>query len=123
MTRPDVKSLPALGKLVAEFIRARDWEQFHSPKNLAMSISIEAAELMEIFQWLDAAQADRVGQDPELRARVEEEIADVFAYVLSLANRLEIDLGDALVKKMERNASKYPADAFRGRSGAKEPSA
>jgi dCTP diphosphatase len=117
----DAKSLPALQRLVADFIRQRDWEQFHSPKNLAMSISIEAAELMEIFQWLDAAQADRVGQDPELRARVEEEIADVFAYMLSLANRLDIDLGEALVKKMERNAVKYPADAFRGRSGAQEP--
>lgn len=122
MSEPDAKSLPALARMVREFIRARDWEQFHNPKNLAMSISIEAAELMEIFQWLDAAQADRVGQDPELRARVEEEIADVFAYMLSLANRLEIDLGEALIRKMERNASKYPAEAFRGRSGAREPS-
>jgi dCTP diphosphatase len=118
---PRTRDLAALSAHVAQFIRERDWEQFHSPKNLAMSVAIEAAELMEIFQWLDPQQAERVGTDPELRARVEEEAADVFAYLLSLTNRLNIDLGEALLKKMERNAIKYPAEAFRGRSGSREP--
>lgn len=115
------RDLPALARHVASFIAERDWEQFHSPKNLAMSVAIEAAELMEIFQWLDPQQAEHVGRDPELKARVEEEAADVFAYLLSLANRLDIDLGEALLRKMERNALKYPADKFRGRSGVREP--
>lgn len=119
--RPAAGDLPGLARHVAAFIRERDWEQFHSPKNLAMSVAIEAAELMEVFQWLDPKQSERVADDPELRRQVEEEAADVFCYLLSLANRVGFDLGAALLSKMEKNALKYPADRFRGRSGRQEP--
>lgn len=119
--RPAAGDLPGLARHVAAFIEERDWEQFHSPKNLAMSVAIEAAELMEVFQWLDPQQAERVGADPELKVQVEEEAADVFCYLLSLSNRVGFDLGEALLKKIEKNAVKYPADRFRGRSGRCEP--
>ena len=70
----------------------RDWRQFHSPKNLSMSLAIEAAELMEHFQWIDAAESRRVGDDPAKLAAVREEIADVLCYLLALANELDLDL-------------------------------
>ena len=119
--RPSPSDLPGLAKHVAAFVAERDWEQFHSPKNLAMSVSIEAAELMEVFQWLDPQQAEKVADDPILRKAVEEEAADVFAYLLSFSNRVGFDLGEVLLAKMERNAVKYPAGEFRGRSGRREP--
>jgi len=112
---PDASSLPSLAREVSRFVAEREWEKYHSPKNLAMSVAIEAAELMEIFQWLDPGEADRELLDPATRTRVEEESADVLAYLLSLANRTGIDLGRALLKKMEANQLKYPADRFRGK--------
>lgn len=121
VSAPDPSHLPSLAAHIAAFIRERDWEQFHSPKNLAMSVSIEAAELMEVFQWLDPQQAERVADDPELKQQVKDEAADVFAYLLSLSNRVGFDLGEALLAKMEKNARKYPADTSRGKSGRREP--
>ena len=100
------RTIAELAQTVEAFIAERDWHQFHTPKNLAMSVAIEAAELMELYQWEDAAD----------RARVEEEAADVLAYLLSLSNRLGFDLGEALLRKMDRNALKYPAAEFRGKA-------
>ena len=104
-----------LRNLVAEFIRERDWEQFHDPKNLAMSISIEAAELMEHFQWDRNEQIPAILEDPGRRKEIEEELADVVCYCLSLANNLEIDLSEAVERKVLKNAEKYPPGEYRGR--------
>ena len=98
--------LEKLKNKVLKFIDDRDWDQFHSPDNLAKSISIEAAELLECFQW---------GNEYELEA-VTDEMADVFIYLLDLANKLSVDLIDIADKKMDKNALKYPVDKSRGKS-------
>ena len=109
-----------LRELIARFVAERDWEQFHSPKNLAMSLAIEAAELMEHFQWIDIAESRQVVDDPEQMHAIGEELADVLAYTLALANALDIDVSEALGQKMVKNAAKYPAVEFRGKFGIKE---
>ena len=98
--------LEKLKNKVLKFIDDRDWDQFHSPDNLAKSISIEAAELLECFQW---------GNEHELEA-VTDEMADVFIYLLDLANKLGVDLIDIADKKMDKNALKYPVDKAKGKS-------
>lgn len=98
-----------------EFVDERDWRQFHTPKNLAMSLAIEAAELMEHFQWVDAAESRLRTQDPARKEAVEDELADVCCYLLSLVNALEIDLSTAVRRKLVKNAGKYPAAEFKGR--------
>ena len=104
-----------LKDLVAGFIREREWERYHSPKNLSMSIAIEAAEIMEMFQWLDLATAkEKVDSDPAFRQHLCEELADVTAYVLSLCQQNGIDLAAALEDKMVKNRKKYPVDQVRG---------
>lgn len=90
------------------FAQARDWEQFHSPKNLASALSVEAAELLEHFQWLTEAQSRSLPQDK--RAEVGAEMADVFLYLLQLSDKLGIDLVEAARSKMRVNALKYPAE-------------
>src|SRR6478672_9921493 len=108
-------TLAQLRDLVRRFVEERDWRQFHSPKNLSMSLAIEAAELMEHFQWIDAAQSRRVGDDPVKLAEVRDEIADVMCYLLALANELQLDLSSAVRDKMVKNAAKYPVELSRGR--------
>ena len=106
-----------LRQIVDGFVAERDWQQFHSPKNLSMSLAIEAAELMEHFQWLTVDESRRLAEDAEEKAAVGEELADVLSYCLALASSLNLDLSEALVAKMRKNEQKYPADKFRGRSG------
>lgn len=108
-----------LKTLVDDFVHERDWSQFHSPKNLAMSLAIEAAELMEHFQWIEVAESRAVAHDPDRLAAAAEEIADVLAYTLAIANSLDIDLASTLHAKMQKNAQKYPADQYQGRHGGK----
>jgi len=103
--------------LVRTFVDERDWQQFHSPKNLAMALAIEAAELMEHFQWIDIEASRRVSEDKEKLAAVGEELADVMSYTLALADSLGIDLAETVRAKMVKNALKYPADEYRGRYG------
>jgi len=93
---------------VHQFNSDRDWHQFHTPKNLAASISIEAAELLEHFQWSDEPPPDQL---PKLA----EELADVVVYCMILSNALDIDLSQTVRQKMAHNADKYPADEYRGR--------
>jgi NTP pyrophosphatase (non-canonical NTP hydrolase) len=107
-----------LRRLVDQFVSQRDWHQFHTPKNLSIALAIEAAEVMEHFQWLDPQESQAVGHDPQKRAAVGEELADVICYVLAMANALNIDVADAVRNKMFKNAQKYPVDQFRGRWGA-----
>ena len=96
------------------FASERDWDQFHSPKNLAAALSVEAAELLEIFQWLTEAQSANL--EPRQLDSAREEMADVFLYLLRIADRLGVDLVEAADAKLARNAEKYPVDRARGRS-------
>ena len=109
-----------LRQLMAQFVAERDWGQFHSPKNLAMSMAIEASELMEHFQWLTNEQSEEI--DAAVRHEVGEELADVVCYAMSLANSLDIDIASAVFQKMEKNRLKYPVDKFCGRYGDSDPS-
>lgn len=103
--------IAALQAKLRQFAVERDWEQFHTPKNLAASISVEAAELLEIFQWLNDEQSKNISQNPAELRRVEEELADIFLYLIRLADRLNIDLSEAAAKKLISNAEKYPVEA------------
>ena len=107
-------TLADLRELVRRFVDERDWRQFHSPKNLSMSLAIEAAELMEHFQGIDMAESRRIADDPVQLGEVREEIADVLCYLLALANELNLDLATAVRDKMVKNAVKYPAEQSRG---------
>jgi NTP pyrophosphatase (non-canonical NTP hydrolase) len=107
-----------LRQLVDRFVSERDWHQFHTPKNLAIALAIEAAELLEHFQWIDPEESQLVARDPERRTAVGEELADVVCYALAMSNALKIDLADAVRDKMVKNARKYPASEYRGRWGA-----
>ena len=108
-----------LRQWMAQFVTERDWNQFHSPKNLAMSLTIEAGELMEHFQWLTNQQSKEI--DNSVRHEVGEELADVICYAMSLANSLDIDVASAVFQKIEKNRLKYPVDEFRGRYGENDP--
>ena len=107
-------TLQDLKERMATFVRERDWEQFHNPKNLSMSIAIEAAELMEHFQWLTVEQSQQL--DAEALQEIGEELADIVIYSLSMANDLQIDLADTVLAKMEKNRRKYPKDRVRGKA-------
>ncbi len=104
--------LDELKRRLQEFARARDWEQFHSPKNVSIALIVEAAELVEHFQWLTEEESFRLS--PEQLRAVEEEIADVFIYLTRLADLLGVDLLVAADRKIALNEKKYPADAVRG---------
>ncbi len=99
---------------IRAFIEERDWEQFHSPKNLAMALSVEVAEVVEHFQWLTEEQSRKL--PPEKLAAVREEIGDVMIYLTELADKLEVDLVEAAKVKLEINERKYPADLVRGKA-------
>jgi NTP pyrophosphatase (non-canonical NTP hydrolase) len=105
-------SLDDLSNRLLAFARERDWEQFHSPKNLSMALAGEAGELLEHFQWLSEAQSAAL--DVEKKAAVALEMADILIYLLRLAERLDIDLVDAANRKLAINHSRYPADRVRG---------
>jgi NTP pyrophosphatase (non-canonical NTP hydrolase) len=113
-------SVSDLRELVREFVEARDWRQFHTPKNLSMSLAIEAAELMEHFQWLSPEESRSLADRAEKRAEVGEELADVLCYALALANELGLDVSETVRDKMVKNARKYPAEEYRGRYGAED---
>jgi NTP pyrophosphatase (non-canonical NTP hydrolase) len=104
-----------LRKVVADFIAARDWQSYHDAKNLAMSIAIEAAELMERFQWVRTDELAAVLASAPERAKIEDEVADIACYLLSFVNALEIDLATAVRAKIAKNERKYPVERFRGR--------
>jgi len=105
-----------LRQRVAEFVAARDWEQFHVPRNLSIAIAVEAAELMEHFQWLTHEQAAAAMQDEARRAAVADELADVLIYGLSLANALDVDVSTVVLSKLERNERRFTIEAWRGRA-------
>ena len=113
-------TLAVLREAVRRFAAERDWEQFHSPKNLSMGLAVEAGELMEHFLWVEGEASHHAKNDPARLSAVADEMADVAVYLLNLANTLEIDLSDAIVAKIAKNAAKYPAEQYKGRYTVKE---
>lgn len=105
-----------LARALREFADERDWLGFHTPKNLAMALTGEVGELVEIFQWLTPEQSAGVGTDPATARHVREELADVLIYLVRLADVLGVDFDQAVRAKLEVNARKYPADQVRGSS-------
>ncbi|MES3000651.1 MAG: nucleotide pyrophosphohydrolase [Pseudomonadota bacterium] len=107
-------TLQLLTQQLRDFAAAREWEQFHSPKNLASALIVEAGELLEHFQWATEEQSRNLSA--EKRELVAGEMADVLLYLVQLASALEVDLGEAAVKKIRMNGERYPVDLARGTS-------
>lgn len=122
MTSPASPSVPALrlidvkglSEALAAFSAERDWDQYHSPKNLVMALTGEIGELTEVFQWLSEAQSKLVATNPDTATAVREELADVTLYLVRLASVLGVDLNEAVTLKLQKNALKYPVDKARG---------
>ena len=108
-------TLAVLKDAMRQFVAERDWEQFHTPKNLSMGAAVEAAELMEHFLWVDNEKSRWVVNDPIKMAEIGDEMADVACYLLAMSNVLGIDLSGAILGKLIKNAAKYPAEKYRGR--------
>lgn len=104
-----------LRELVREFVAERDWHSYHDAKNLSMAIAIEAAELMEHFQWLRTDELAAAATNAKLRGQISDEMADIACFLLAMANVMGIELSDAIRQKMVKNRAKYPAEEFRGR--------
>ena len=109
-----MNELEELRVLISNFAKERDWDQFHSPKNLSMALIVEAGELVEHFQWLKQSESRNLPKD-KLEA-VEEELADILVYLIRIADQLDVDLIGAARKKIKSNEVKYPADMVRGSS-------
>ncbi|MBC7427191.1 MAG: nucleotide pyrophosphohydrolase [Bacteriovorax sp.] len=108
-----------LEKLKAEvdkFASDRDWDQFHSVKNLSIALSVESSELLEIFQWMSEEESNQIKNNPAKLVKVEDEAADIFVYLLHLTGKLNIDLEKAVINKMKKNIEKYPVELSRGNS-------
>ena len=106
--------VPKIHAELTKFTRERDWDQFHSVKNLAMALSVESAELVEVFQWLTEKESSEVAQNPKLKAKVQEEIADVFNYLLLIASKCDVDIEEAVLAKIKKNSEKYPVEKAKG---------
>jgi NTP pyrophosphatase (non-canonical NTP hydrolase) len=109
-----MKDLESLKMRLRDFAAAREWDQFHSPKNLSMALIVEAAELVEHFQWLTEDQSRSL--EPTQLEQVQEELADIQIYLIRIADKLNVDLIEAVEKKIEANAKKYPPEKVRGSS-------
>jgi len=105
--------IPKIQSRLKEFASERDWDQYHSPKNLSMALSVEASELMEIFQWVGAEESRKVVEHPDKLVQVEAEIADICIYAIRLAGVIGIDLETAIDQKIDQNIEKYPPNANR----------
>jgi NTP pyrophosphatase (non-canonical NTP hydrolase) len=103
-------------ELIRDFVTRRNWEKYHNPKDLAEAICVEASELLEVFQWTTAEEASSWRNDPSRLDSIRDELADVLIYCFSMANALEIDLSEAILRKLEKNERKYPAEKYFGRA-------
>jgi dCTP diphosphatase len=103
--------LKKINQKIESFVKARDWEQFHSPKNLSMALSVEASELVEIFQWLKESDLKKVDKE-----KVADEIADIFFYLIRISQKMNIDIEKSFHKKMIKNIKKYPVKLSKGKS-------
>lgn len=116
----DTTTVGTLRQIVQDFVAERQWHQFHTPKNVSMALAIEAAELMEHFQWISGEASRKIVDQPEKLSAVGQELADVLCYAMAMANELGIDITTALSEKMAHNREKYPADQYRGRYGPED---
>lgn len=107
-------NIEELKLMVKEFVQKRDWQIFHTPRNLAESISIESAELLEIFQWFTREDGFKIKYDSTRRERIRDELADVLIYSLSLSNIMEIDITKTIRDKLTKNENRYPISKFKG---------
>jgi len=110
----EILDIEKLKEKIAHFAQERDWQQFHNPKNLAMALTVESSELMEIFQWLNLEEAAKICDDPNKKIEIEDELSDILVYVVRLAGVLNVNLPNAIEKKMKKNALKYPAELVKG---------
>ena len=97
------------------FSKERDWEQFHNPKNISTALSVEASELLEIFQWSNDGGMEKIG-DKETKKQIEEEIADIFNYLVKFVDLMDLDLEELSLEKIKKNDMKYPVNKFKGKS-------
>ncbi len=111
----DTTTVAQLRDAWARFVTEREWQPFHSPKNLVMALSVEVGELMEHFLWIDNAASHQTGRDAKVREQVADELADVAGCVFALCNALDMDLSQAIAQKMAKNVVKYPVEKSRGR--------
>lgn len=116
MSSDATTTLADLKARILAFARERDWEQFHSPKNLSMALAAETGELMEHFLWATTEESKRIANDPGKRLKIGEEVADVVIYALEFANATGLDVAAAIEAKMAANAKKYPVEKARGRA-------
>jgi dCTP diphosphatase len=118
VTTPNENSLDlnAIASALRDFAAERDWDQFHSPKNLASALVVEAGELLEHFQWLTEKQSFEAARDPQLLARITEEVADVLIYAIRLSDIVGLSLSNAIDDKIAANSLKYPVAKSRGRA-------
>lgn len=109
-------TLQEIKGLIKKFVRERDWEQYHSPKNLSMSIAIEAAELMEHFQWLTIEQSKNLLRNNKKREEIEDELADIAIFILDFCNSYKIDIEQSILRKLSKSAKKYPTKIVKGKA-------
>jgi len=105
-----------LREAVARFVAEREWQRFHNPKNLSMALVVEAAELVELFQWKSFDESDTAASDPSFRQHIEGEIADIAIFLLAFCNSIDLQLAAAIERKLASDSTKYPADEFKGRA-------
>jgi len=116
MTKDNERKIHELKDKIKEFCDARDWDQFHNAKDLAIALSIEASELLEIFRWKNSQEVEELFKDEKKKEDIEDEMADILYFLVRMAQRYDIDLSEALDKKMEKNNNKYPVDKAKGSS-------
>ena len=110
------KSLSNLRNKIKEFVKERDWEKYHSPKNLSMSIAVETAELMEHFQWLTSEESKLALKDKKKRKEIESELADIAIYIFDFCNLFNVDIEKSILKKLKQNSKKYPVRLVKGKA-------
>lgn len=107
-------NLENLNQIITKFAEDREWDQFHSVKNLSMALSVEGSELAEIFQWMTEEQSNKIKDNPEIMTKIEDEVADVFVYLMRIMKKTDIDLEKVVLAKMKKNEAKYPVELSRG---------
>jgi len=116
MKKDSETTIQELKELFRNFVHEREWEKYHHPKDLAESICIEAAELLELFQWFTPDEALCWKDKPSKVKRIGEELADIIMYCLGMANTMKIDVAEAVANKLEKDRTKYPAETYRGKA-------